>query len=294
MNPLELRRVSFTYEDGTQALDSISVSLSKGEKVAVIGPNGAGKSTLLHLVAGFRMPFEGSVKVSGEELTAKNSDSLRRRIGILFQDPDDQIFMPTVREDVAFGPRNLGMDDVEGRTKNALESVGIGHLSERVPHRLSHGMKKRVAIAGVVAMETDILLLDEPTSGLDPKSRNDLIELLKDMKTTMLIATHDIEAAAEISNRAVLLNVAIIGEGSVREIVGAHQSLVGCGMEPPSISTVFRRFQPNNWTRNPPPVTVDEAVEELRRLTTDGVADCAKGPRKPRAGSSTNDISSGG
>ncbi len=266
MKVLEIDGLSFTYEDGTSALKDISMSIEEGEKVAVVGPNGAGKSTLLHMVAGFRMPFKGSLKVMGSILDERSADAVRRHIGLLFQDPDDQIFMPTVEEDVAFGPLNLGLEDVEGRVVNALRSTSIEDLAKRKPHRLSHGMKKRVAIAGVLAMDPGLLLLDEPTAGLDPRSRSELIGLLKGMRRTMLIATHDLEAAGEIVDRVVLLNGGVVFEGGLSELASRDDLLGRAGLEPPQISKLFKRLGAMGYDPQGTPVTLDQGVAEAVRL----------------------------
>ena len=266
MKPLEIADVGFTYEDGTVALKGLSISIGKGEKVAVVGPNGAGKSTLLHLIAGFRMPFSGQVMIEGRPLDESSADDLRKQVGLLFQDPDDQIFMPTVEEDVAFGPRNLGLDDIEGRVVRGMRSSGIETIAKRKTHRLSYGMKKRVAIAGILAMDPAILLLDEPTSGLDPRSRAELIGLLKEMDRTMLIATHDLEAAAEIVDKAVVLNVGMMMEGTMRELVLARDLMQEAGLELPPISKLFRVLETMGYPMDDLPVSLDEAVEQLTRV----------------------------
>lgn len=266
MKPLEIVDVGFAYEDGTVALRNLSLSIGSGEKVAVIGPNGAGKSTLLHLIAGFRTPFSGQVVIEGRKLDDSNADDLRRHVGLLFQDPDDQIFMPTVEEDVAFGPRNLGLDDIEGRVARAMKGSAVEHLAKRKPHRLSYGMKKRVAIAGILAMDPAILLLDEPTSGLDPRSRADLIRLLKGMDRTMLIATHDLEAAAEIADRAIVLNIGRLMEGTMREVVMAGDLMQDAGLELPPISKLFRVLESMGYPVDDLPASLDQAVEQLTRV----------------------------
>jgi len=234
--------------------------------VAIVGPNGAGKSTLIHLIAGFRMPFKGEVHVSRTELRRDTADDVRRSIGILFQDPDDQIFMPTVEEDVAFGPRNLNLDDIESRVQRGLRGAGIEHLRQRSPHRLSYGMKKRVAIAGLLAMDPQILLLDEPTSGLDPRARAEFIKLLKSMKRTMLIATHDLEAAAEIVDWAVVLNVGVVMKGTMRELVMAKEVLEQTGLEMPPVSKLFRVLETMGYPVESLPVSMDQAVAELTKV----------------------------
>lgn len=266
MKVLEVAGLTFAYEDGTPALRDVNLVMEEGEKVAVIGPNGAGKSTLLHAVAGFRMPFQGTVKVMGELLAERSADTVRRRIGLLFQDPDDQIFMPTVEEDVAFGPLNLSLGSIEDRVAKALRSTSIEDLAKRKPHRLSHGMKKRVAIAGVLAMEPDLLLLDEPTAGLDPRSRSGLVELLRNMKKTMLIATHDLEAAAEIVDRVVLLNGNVMFDGGLSGLMAQDALLDSAGLEPPQVSRLFKRLKAMGYERCGVPVTLDQGVAEAVRL----------------------------
>lgn len=266
MRLLDISGLGFTYDDGTVALRDIALTLDAGEKVAIIGPNGAGKSTLMQLVAGFRMPFEGKVTVCGVGLNGRTADEVRRHLGLLFQDPDDQIFMPTVEEDVAFGPKNLKLDDIEGRVMRGLRSSGIEELAKRVPHRLSYGMKKRVAIAGVLAMDPEILLLDEPTSGLDPRSRADLVNLLKSMDRSMLIATHDLEAAAEIVDRAVVINVGVVRQGTMRDIVMDGDVLRSAGLEMPPVSKLFKALESMGYPVESLPVSMDQAVSELTKV----------------------------
>ena len=266
MRPLEIENLGFSYEDGTVALDNVSLSLERGEKVAIVGPNGAGKSTLLHLIAGFRMPFTGKVSIDSQTLMESSADDLRKIVGLLFQDPDDQIFMPTVEEDVAFGPRNLRLEDIDGRVSKGLRSAGVETLAKRRTHKLSYGMKKRVAIAGIMAMDPDILLLDEPTSGLDPKARSELIKLLKGMDRSMLIATHDLEAAAEIVDRAVVLNVGILMEGTMRDLVMSRDLLERAGLEIPPVSKLFSVLGSMGYSVDALPVSMDQAVEQLSKV----------------------------
>ena len=266
MRVLEASHVSFTYDDGTIALRDLTMTLDEGEKVAILGPNGAGKSTLLHLLSGFRMPFDGNVVVCGKKLDQGNADEVRRDLGLLFQDPDDQLFMPTVEEDVAFGPMTLKLDDIEGRVMKGLRSTGTEHLAKRRPHRLSHGMKKRVAIAGILAMDPRVLLLDEPTSGLDPKSRTELVRLLKSMDRTMLIATHDLEAAAEIVDRAIILNVGVVKEGTIRDLVMDVRVMEEVGLELPPVSKMFRMIDSMGYSVENLPVSMDQAVAELTKV----------------------------
>jgi len=263
---LELRNIGYSYEDGTVALKGVDLAIEDGEKVAIVGPNGAGKSTLLHLIAGFRMPFHGEVVVSGTQLSTSTADEIRNRVGLLFQDPDDQIFMPTVEEDVAFGPRNLKLGDVEDRVQRGMTSVGVASLAKRAPHRLSYGMKKRVAIAGLLAMDPTLLLLDEPTSGLDPRSRSELIKLLRSMKRTMLIATHDLEAASEIVDSAIVLNVEPVMKGTMHDLVRASDVLEKTGLEIPPLPKIFRTLEKSGYAVDALPLTMDQASAELTSL----------------------------
>jgi len=263
---LEIDNLAYSYEDGTVALKGLSLAVEEGEKVAVIGPNGAGKSTLLHLIAGFRMPFTGEVRVHGRMLDQQSAGAVRRDVGLLFQDPDDQLFMPTVEEDVAFGPVNLRLDDVEGRVAKAMRSAGVDAIAERRPHRLSHGMKKRVAIAGILAMDPKVLLLDEPTSGLDPRSRAELISLLKGMKKTMLMATHDLDAVAEVVDRVLVLNISPVAEGRLGELAGRGSVLEDAGLEPPQLTRVFKALEDKGFKVDHLPTTMDQAVAHLIRL----------------------------
>ncbi|MDJ0497182.1 MAG: ABC transporter ATP-binding protein [Acidimicrobiia bacterium] len=200
--------LGFSYPDGTAALHSIDLHIHPGERAALLGPNGAGKTTLILHLNGIHMPQRGSVAVSGLELNQDNVMEIRRRVGIVFQDPDDQLFMPTVRADVEFGPRNLGMEggELDDRVGAALEAMEVADLAERPPNHLSFGQKRRVAIAGVLAMEPAILVLDEPTSNLDPASRRELATTLQALDTTLLVVTHDLPFALEMCPRTVVMD----------------------------------------------------------------------------------------
>jgi cobalt/nickel transport system ATP-binding protein len=263
---LEIEKLTYSYEDGTVALKDVSLSLEDGERVAVIGPNGAGKSTLLHLIAGFRTPFTGDVRVHGRSLDPDSAKAVRRDIGLLFQDPDDQLFMPTVEEDVAFGPMNLGLDDVGGRVAKAMRGAGVESLAKRRPHRLSHGMKKRVAIAGILAMDPRVLLLDEPTSGLDPRSRADLVSLLKGTRKTMLMATHDLDAVAEVVDRVLVLNVSPMAEGRLGDLAAMGRVLEDAGLEPPQLTRLFMTLKDMGFEADNLPTTMDQAVAQTVRM----------------------------
>jgi cobalt/nickel transport system ATP-binding protein len=219
---LEVRDLLFAYPDGTQALFGVNLSITAGERVALLGPNGAGKTTLVMHLNGILATQSGSVRVGGLPVVKDHLREIRRRVGIVFQDPDDQLFMPTVREDVAFGPANLGLrgEDLDVRVKTALAAVGMDGVEDRAPHHLSFGQRRRVAVATVLAMEPEILVLDEPSSNLEPAGRRELAEILLGLDITMLMVTHDLPYALELCPRAVVISEGLIAaDGSTVEIL---------------------------------------------------------------------------
>jgi cobalt/nickel transport system ATP-binding protein len=221
-NALDVNGVTFTYPDGHQALFGCNFELRRGERVALLGPNGAGKTTLVLHLNGVLAPTGGKIAVGGLEVNKENLREIRRRVGIVFQDPDDQLFMPTVGEDVAFGPRNLGLDHeaIETRVKIALGAVGMEDHAHRPPHHLSFGQRRRVAVATVLAMQPEILVLDEPSSNLDPASRRELADIVKGLDITMLMVSHDLPYALELCPRALLMNNGVIvADGNTNEIL---------------------------------------------------------------------------
>ncbi|HFD39430.1 MAG TPA: ABC transporter ATP-binding protein [Anaerolineae bacterium] len=206
---IRIENLSFAYPDGRVALRDIHLTVGEGEKVAVVGPNGAGKSTLfLHLNGILRAPNGSRVQVAGLTLDDKTVQAVRARVGLIFQDPDDQLFSPTVFEDVAFGPLYMGLpeEEVRRRVARALEAVGMVGYDELMPHHLSLGERKRIAIATVLAMEPEILVLDEPSAGLDPRARRNLIALLRQLPQTMLVASHDMRLVWDLCPRTVILD----------------------------------------------------------------------------------------
>ena len=226
----------FTYPDGTVGLDGVSFRISHGESVAVVGENGAGKSTLLLHLNGYLVPGQGVVRIGDYTLTSKNLAAVRRSVGMVFQNPDDQLFMPTVFDDVAFGPLNLGLSDneVEFKVSQALETVGAQHLRKRPPYKLSQGEKRAVSIATVLAMSPDILVMDEPTSSLDPMSRSRLIGLLKTFRHTKIIATHDLDMAMDLCERVIVLHKGrITADGLTSELFQNENLLHGSSLEKP-------------------------------------------------------------
>ena len=233
---LELRDLYFDYPDGHEAIKNISFTIHPGEAVGIIGANGAGKSTLLMLLMGVLFPKNGKVLVGDVEVTKKTLPMIRQRMGMVFQDPDDQLFMTTVYDDVAFGPRNyqLSEQEVEQRVTMALESVGIPHLKDRAPFRLSGGEKRAAAIASVLSMEPDILIMDEPTSALDPKSRRRLISLLNSFEHTKIITSHDLDTIVETCRRTIVIKAGeIVADGKTVDILTNVELLDRSGLEMP-------------------------------------------------------------
>jgi len=233
---VEARDLGFSYPDGTEALRDISFRITHGESVALVGANGAGKSTLLLHLNGCLLPTFGSMRIGDLPLTKETLSTVRRTVGMVFQDPDDQLFMPTVFDDVAFGPLNMGLppDEVEKRVDRALETVGAGHLKNRPPYRLSSGEKRAVSIATVLSMSPDILVLDEPTASLDPKNRRLLIGLLRTFEHTKIIATHDLDLALEVCGRTLVLKGGqVIADGPTPKILGDRSLLDQAHLELP-------------------------------------------------------------
>lgn len=233
---IEVDGLRYAYPDGTRALDGVSFLIGHGESVAVVGANGAGKSTLLAHLVGLHHPQEGSVVIGDTPVTHATLAEIRRNVGMVFQDPDDQLFMPTVSEDVAFGPMNLGLpsDVIDQRVTDSLERVGALALRDRPPYRLSGGEKRAAAIATVLAMSPSVLVLDEPSSNLDPRARRRLIELLRSFHHTKLIATHDLDLALDICDRTIVLSAGrVAADGPTRALFGDDALLAACGLERP-------------------------------------------------------------
>ena len=209
---LDLRGVAFAYPDGHQALFGVDLHVHPGERVALLGPNGAGKTTMVLHLNGILRAGRGSVAISGLPVEDANLLEIRRRVGIVFQDPDDQLFMPSVRDDVAFGPANLGLPRpvIEERVESALRAVGMLEYADRPPHHLSFGQRRRVAVATVLAMEPEILVLDEPSSNLDPASRRELADIITSLGVTVLMVTHDLPYALQLCERSVILADGVI------------------------------------------------------------------------------------
>jgi cobalt/nickel transport system ATP-binding protein len=233
---VETVSLEYAYPDGTKALRGINFRIIHGESVGVVGANGAGKSTLLLLLNGCLTPSSGMVRIGDFPLTDKTLKDVRKRVGTIFQDPDDQLFMPTVYDDVAFGPLNMGIpvEEVRNRVETALIMVDAVHLKNRPPYRLSGGQKKAVAIATVLSMTPDILLLDEPSSGLDPKSRRQLIDWLKSFHHTKIIATHDLDLVLDVCERTIVINNGrVAADGKTHDIFSDTMLLESNHLEKP-------------------------------------------------------------
>lgn len=263
--------VSYVYQGG-RSLNAVSMMLEKGEVAALCGPNGAGKTTLLKLIAGLMAPSSGEVLLFGRKLDRNGRKDAFRRAGILFQDPNDQLFCTHVRADIAYGPANLGLEDSEiNRLVNtAMELMEVSHLADRPIHRLSHGEMKRVGLAGLIAMRPPLLLLDEPTASLDPASARHLIDIIRHLNShhgyTLMVVTHDIDLAADIARRIIILNDGkIMADGQPRNILTDTSLLRSARLEPPILTRVFQRLPDMAGHPEAIPVTIDEAVRLLRQ-----------------------------
>jgi len=234
---ISISHLSFAYPDGRQALTDVSLSVARGEKVAVVGPNGAGKSTLLlHLNGTLRSRRDGCVQVAGLKVDDRTVRQVRARVGLVFQDPDDQLFSPTVFEDVAFGPLHLGCpeEEVRARVSRALAAVGMSGYEKQMPHHLSLGERKRISIATVLAMEPEVLVFDEPSAGLDPQARRNLIGLLRRLPQTMLIASHDMRLVWDFCPRTVILDGGrVVADGPTVELLSDEELMNRHGLEVP-------------------------------------------------------------
>jgi cobalt/nickel transport system ATP-binding protein len=238
---IEINNLKYRYHDGTEALQGVSFRIMPGECVALLGPNGSGKSTvLLHLngILPEKPAANGAVRIMDEAVAPQNVEIIRRQVGLVFQDPDDQLFCPTVQEDVAFGPQQLGLNDQEvaARVQKSLAQVGLAGFGHRATHHLSHGEKRRVCLAGVLACAPVILVLDEPTSDLDPRGRREFKALLREIPATKLIATHDLELAVELCSRAIVLDHGqIVADGPTVELLNDEELMLAHGLECPHI-----------------------------------------------------------
>ncbi len=235
-NAIEIINFSYKYPDGTAALDDINLTIEHGQSLALIGPNGAGKSTLLLAMAGF-VTGTGKVLIDGLQISGKNLKKIRSIIGSCLEDPDDQLFMPTLFDDVAFGPLNMGLEpeQVKARVADVLKTVGLADMADKAPHHLSAGQKRSAAIATILAMSPKIITLDEPDGSLDPRNRNNLVKLLADLPQTLIITTANMDFAASIAGRVVLLDEGrIVADGPAEKIMSDPKLMTTHGLETPA------------------------------------------------------------
>jgi cobalt/nickel transport system ATP-binding protein len=270
---IEVAQLEYRYPDGTEALRAVSFAVAPGECVGLLGSNGSGKSTLLLHLNGILPEKPGVVasasvvRINGAAVEAGTLEAVRRQVGVLFQDPDDQLFCATVAEDVAFGPEQLGLPQevVAARVSSALERVGLAGYERRAPHHLSQGEKRRACLAGVLAYEPSILVLDEPTSGLDPRGRRELKKLLREISATKLIATHDLELVVELCPRSIVLDHGrVVADGPTLELLGNEELMLAHGLERPHI---LQHVHPHPaFVRKPRPTGSVGEGEFFRRI----------------------------
>ena len=272
---LEVKNIKYAYNSEYQALKGVSLKVERGEMVALLGKNGAGKSTLFLHLNGIFEPDEGHVFIDGEELKYDKKSLLkfRQKVGIVFQNPDDQIFAPTVEEDVAFGPLNLGlsMEEVQDRVENALARVGMSGYEKTAPHHLSGGQKKRVAIAGILAMKPEIMVLDEPTAGLDPQGVVDLSKLLRELNDegiTIIISTHEVDLVPNYADRVfVMVGGLLLAEGTPKEIFAQPEILEKANLKVPIVTELFQDLEQEGFDMEGDyPLTIAEAKAKFLDL----------------------------
>jgi cobalt/nickel transport system ATP-binding protein len=269
MQPIVLvKDIKFSYPAGVNALKGVSLEIGQGERVAILGPNGSGKSTFILLIAGLLMPNQGEIRVFGELTTSKDFQKFRSRIGLVFQDPDDQLFTPSVIEDIAYGPKNLKLPevDIKARCEHVLDKMGIQHLRNRPPHRLSFGEKKKVSLATALVLKPELLILDEPTANLDLVSRRGLLETLNELNkegTTIIVSTHDVEALPELADRIIVISHgSVAGEGETHKVLQDKALLESSGLEPPAIVDLFNELKAQGLISQLP-ITLAEGKREI-------------------------------
>lgn len=268
---LSTENLSFTYPDGTQALKNINIEIEKGEKVAIIGPNGAGKSTLFSHFNGLTEPTSGCVKIEGKPISFEKDELLkvRQKVGIVFQDPNDQLFAPTVKEDIAFGPMNLGLsyDEVEKRVEDALKMVGMENYEDKTPHHLSGGQKKRIAIAGIIAMKPELMILDEPTAGLDPDGVEKVLNIMNQLNEegmTLIISSHDIDMISKYADKIfVLYNGEIIESGNKNKIFSDMELLKKAHLRTPITTEILYNLKESGLNVNTEKISVKDTCAEI-------------------------------
>ena len=270
---LSTKNLNYRYPDGTHALKNVNMEILKGQKVAIMGPNGAGKSTLFSHFNGLTEPTSGHIELDGKimKYDKKTLLEVRQKVGIVFQDPNDQLFAPTVKEDVAFGPMNLGLsyEEVEKRVNEALELVGMEKFRDKTPHHLSGGQQKRVAIAGIIAMRPEIMILDEPTAGLDPEGVDKVLNILNTLNKegmSIVISSHDIEMVNGFAEKIFVLNEGeILASGDKHEIFSNKELLKTAHLKAPITTEILHRLKEKGYDVDTTKITIDEVVEEITR-----------------------------
>lgn len=268
---LSTENLSFTYPDGTRALKNINIEIEKGEKVAIIGPNGAGKSTLFSHFNGLTEPTSGCVKIEGKPISFEKDELLkvRQKVGIVFQDPNDQLFAPTVKEDIAFGPMNLGLsyDEVEKRVEDALKMVGMENYEDKTPHHLSGGQQKRIAIAGIIAMKPELMILDEPTAGLDPDGVEKVLNIMNQLNEegmTLIISSHDIDMISKYADKIfVLYKGEIIESGNKNKIFSDMELLKKAHLRTPITTEILYNLKESGLNVNTEKISVKDTCAEI-------------------------------
>lgn len=268
---LSTENLSFTYPDGTQALKNINIEIEKGEKVAIIGSNGAGKSTLFSHFNGLTEPTSGCVKIEDKPISFEKDELLkvRQKVGIVFQDPNDQLFAPTVKEDIAFGPMNLGLsyDEVEKRVEDALKMVGMENYEDKTPHHLSGGQQKRIAIAGIIAMKPELMILDEPTAGLDPDGVEKVLNIMNQLNEegmTLIISSHDIDMISKYADKIfVLYNGEIIESGNKNKIFSDMELLKKAHLRTPITTEILYNLKESGLNVNTEKISVKDTCAEI-------------------------------
>jgi cobalt/nickel transport system ATP-binding protein len=273
----KIENLTHEYSDGTLALDHVSLSFERAERIALLGTNGSGKTTLLNHLNGILKPTSGKILFEGKPLQydAKSLLELRKRVGFVFQDPNDQLFAPTVKQDVAFGPLNLGysMEKVKTIVEEALKTVGMSEFAEKPPHFLSLGQKKRIALAGVLAMQPEVIIMDEPTSNLDPRATSEILHLLlqlnKEKGITLMLATHDVDMVPLFATKMYVLNKGkLVSEGTPKESFSNGNLIRQVNLRSPRITHLFEvlRDKDNLLIDAQLPLTIGEARKEIMRL----------------------------
>ncbi len=273
---ITVKNLSYKYPNGSKALEDVNMEVYEGERIALVGPNGAGKTTFMLHLNGTLHGTEGEVEIFGKRLEKMKREEIVKEVGLVFQDPDDQLFMPTLFDDIAFGPINLGLkeDEVRERVEEAILKFGLSGYEDRSPHHLSFGEKKKASLAAVMAMDPRILVLDEPTANLDPKSRAELIGIINELNEregiTMLMATHDVNAIPELADRVYALNRTIIENGTPRDIFVDGELLKHNNLDVPDVFKLFEVLRCFGFNCEKLPLSLDEAVSELTKTIEEG------------------------